>query len=95
MFGATCIIFEPEPFPRLPGPAVGPKGPKIGQKPGAGIIISPCIRSTQCKLAPDLDSSPAGPLQNLVWTEVRSIAVIKPAVALLGRNFTRKLKYKL
>ena len=36
---AICTIFEPEPVPRLPGPAVGPEGPKIGQKPGAGFIV--------------------------------------------------------
>ncbi len=33
------LLFEPGPFPELPGPAVGPKGPKIDQKPGAGFII--------------------------------------------------------
>ncbi len=32
---------EPEPVPGLPGPAVAPKGPKIGQNPGAGFIILP------------------------------------------------------
>ncbi len=36
-----ALFSEPEPFPRLPGPAVGPKGPKIGQKPGARFIILP------------------------------------------------------
>ncbi len=40
MFGATCALFcEPEPVPRLPGPAAGPKGPKLCQKHGAGFII--------------------------------------------------------
>ena len=34
-----ALCFEPGTFPGLPGPAVGPQGPKIGQKPGAGFII--------------------------------------------------------
>ncbi len=33
-FDATGTIFEPEPVPRLPGPAVGPKGPKSVKNPG-------------------------------------------------------------
>ncbi len=41
-----ALFFEPEPFPRFPGPAVGPKGPNIGQKPGAGFIIL-SLRSAQ------------------------------------------------
>ncbi len=32
-----AMFFEPEPVPGLPGPAGGPKGPKIGQKPGARL----------------------------------------------------------
>ncbi len=31
--------FEPEPVPRLQGLAVGPKGQKIGQQPGAKCIV--------------------------------------------------------
>ena len=27
-----ALFFEPDPVPRLPGPAVGPKGPKFGKK---------------------------------------------------------------
>ncbi len=34
----AALFFEPGLYPRLPGPAGGPKGPKIGQKPGAGFI---------------------------------------------------------
>ncbi len=34
-------------LPGLPGPAVGPKGPKIGQEPGAKFIILSSLRSTQ------------------------------------------------
>ncbi len=34
-----ALLLELGPFPGLPGPAVGPKGPKIGLKPGAGFII--------------------------------------------------------
>ncbi len=41
------LFFEPRPFPGLPGPAVGPKGPKLDQKPGAGFIISISLRSAQ------------------------------------------------
>ena len=33
--------------PKVPG-AVGPKGPKIRQKPGAGFIILSSLRSAQC-----------------------------------------------
>ncbi len=36
-----ALIFEPEPVPRLPGPAVGPKGPKIGQNPGPDLSFYP------------------------------------------------------
>ncbi len=42
-----ALSFEPEPVPRLPGPAVGPKGPKICQKPGAGFTILSSQRSAQ------------------------------------------------
>ncbi len=42
-----ALFFEPGPFPGLPGPAVGPKGPKIIQKPGAGFIIVSSLRSAQ------------------------------------------------
>ncbi len=41
-----ALFFEPGPLPRLPGPAVGHKGPKIGQKPEAGCII--LIRPNVC-----------------------------------------------
>ncbi len=41
------LCFEPEPVPKLPGPAVGPNGPKICQKPGAGFIILSSLRSAQ------------------------------------------------
>jgi hypothetical protein len=34
-----ALLFEPEPVPRLPGPAAGRKGPKIGQKPKTGFTI--------------------------------------------------------
>ncbi len=34
-----ALFFEPEPVPRLPEPALGPEGPKIGQKPGAGAKV--------------------------------------------------------
>ncbi len=43
----TALFFEPELVPRLRGPAVGPKGPEIGQKPGAGFIILSSPRSAQ------------------------------------------------
>ncbi len=42
-----ALFFEPEPVPGLPGPAVGPKGPQIDQKPGAGFTISSFLRSAQ------------------------------------------------
>ncbi len=42
-----ALSLEPEPVPRLAWPAVGPKGPKIGQKPGAGYIILFSLRSAQ------------------------------------------------
>ncbi len=42
-----ALFFEPGPFPELPGPAVGPNGPKIGQKPGAGFIMLSSLRSAQ------------------------------------------------
>ncbi len=36
-----ALFFEPMPVPRLPGPAVGPKGPKIGKKkrPDSSFIL--------------------------------------------------------
>ncbi len=40
----AALSFEPGPFPGLPRPAVGPKGPKIGQKSGAGFIILSSLR---------------------------------------------------
>ncbi len=40
-----ALFFEPGPFPWLPGPAAGPKGPKIGQKSGAGFSILSSLRS--------------------------------------------------
>ncbi len=43
----SALFFEPEPVPSLPGPAVGPKEPKIGQKPRAGFIILSSLRSAQ------------------------------------------------
>ncbi len=39
-----AVFLEPGSFPELPGPAVGPKGPKIGQKPDAGFIIVSSLR---------------------------------------------------
>ncbi len=42
-----ALSFEPETVPGLPGPAVGPKGPKIGQKPEAGFIMLSSLRSAQ------------------------------------------------
>ena len=42
-----ALCFEPEPVLELPGPAVGPKGPKIGQEPGAGFIILYSLRSAK------------------------------------------------
>ena len=43
------MFFAPGPFPGLPGLAVGPKEPKIGQKPGAGFIILSSLRSAQLR----------------------------------------------
>ncbi len=45
-----ALLFEPGPFPALPGPAVGPKGPKIGQKPVAKSIILSSLRSARLDL---------------------------------------------
>ena len=39
------MFFEPGPFPGLPGLALGPKGPKIGHKPGAEFIMLSSLRS--------------------------------------------------
>ncbi len=36
-----ALFFEPGPFPGLPGPAVGPKGPKIGLNPGLDLSFYP------------------------------------------------------
>ncbi len=43
-------LFEPGPLPGLPGPTVGPKGPKIDQKPRAGFISLSSLRSAQWPL---------------------------------------------
>ncbi len=42
-----ALSFEPEPVQGLPGPAMGPKRPKIGQKTGAGFIILSSPRFAQ------------------------------------------------
>ena len=42
------VRLEREPVPRFPGHAVGPKWPKIRQKPGAVFIILSSLRSAQC-----------------------------------------------
>ena len=39
-----ALFFEPEPVPELPAPAVGPKKPEIGQKPGPGRRGRVCHR---------------------------------------------------
>ncbi len=36
-----ALMFEPGALPELPGPAVGHKVPKTGQKPWAGRIYEP------------------------------------------------------
>ncbi len=36
-----ALFSEPGPFPRLPEPAVGPKGPKIGHNPGPDLSFYP------------------------------------------------------
>ncbi len=41
IFGPTFTIFEPEPVPRLPGPDVGPQGPKVVQKLGPDLSLYP------------------------------------------------------
>ncbi len=45
-----ALFCEPGLFPGLPGPAVGPKGPEIGRKPGAIFIILSSLRSAQVPL---------------------------------------------
>ncbi len=45
--GANCTTFRAEAVPRLPGPAVGPKGPKLGQKNGAGFIMFSSLMSAK------------------------------------------------
>ena len=45
---ACMVRLEREPVPRFPGHAVGPKWPKIRQKPGAVFIILSSLRSAQC-----------------------------------------------
>ena len=47
------LVFEPEPVPRLPGPAVSPKGPKT-PKPGAGFMILSSLRSPSCPAQPGM-----------------------------------------
>ncbi len=46
-----ALFVEPEPVPRLPEPAVGPKGPKIGQKPGAKFIVLSSLRFALSRVA--------------------------------------------
>ncbi len=57
--GATCLFFEPGPFPGLPGPALGPEGPKIDRKSGAGFIVLSSLRSAQMCEVPNR-SKPKG-----------------------------------
>ncbi len=51
-FGAICCVGA---RPKVPGARRGPKGPDIGQKPGAGFIILSSLRSAQ--LETDLGTS--------------------------------------
>ncbi len=71
-----ALFFEPGPFPELPGPAVGPKGPKIGQKSGAGFIFLSSPRfaqdtlwATLCSLIP-LGCCGCAPLDPLLQAAV-------------------------
>ncbi len=41
----TCTIFEPRPFPGLPGPAAGPGGPRIDQQSWDQIYVLSSLRS--------------------------------------------------
>ncbi len=36
-----ALLFEPEPVQGLPGPAVGPKGPKYAKNPGPDLSFYP------------------------------------------------------
>ncbi len=49
------LFVEPGLFPELPGPAVGPKGPKISQKTGAGFIMLSSLKSTKNPETESLD----------------------------------------
>ncbi len=49
-----ALFIEPGLFPGLPGPAVGPKGPKICQKPGAGFMILSLRVTLSTAIANDL-----------------------------------------
>ncbi len=84
-------------FPELPGPALGPKGPKISQKLGAGFIILSSLRSAR----PESLRNPGGHrLQEQIpggtrWppTPLLRVCVKKDPLPTSGLN--RKLKSKL
>ncbi len=94
-----ALFFEPGPFPGLPGPAVGPKGPDLSFYPPEGLpnllcaLFRPlafCPSASLDDIAPDLSPRPNMPCGFASKPGKRRLLNYKGAVPRIGQKILEK-----